>query len=102
MQKSKLQMIRGFQITLQMSIHLWKSTVENICLEARISKWKERTGVIHLLPYYSFPMQLLVRHFATDPDYAPHGKARQEGAVNSFQLIDDTDAAGTIPYLMAG
>ena len=36
------------------------------------------------------------------PDYAPHGKARQEGAINSFQLIDDTDAAGTIPYLTAG
>ena len=32
----------------------------------------------------------------------PHGKARQEGAINSFQLIDDTDAAGMIPYLAAG
>jgi hypothetical protein len=31
-----------------------------------------------------------------------HGKAKQEGAINSFQLIDDTDAAGTIPYLAAG
>jgi len=31
----------------------------------------------------------------------PHGKARQEGAINSFQLIDDTDGAGTIPYLAA-
>ena len=31
-----------------------------------------------------------------------HGKARQEGTIDSFQLIDDTDAAGTIPYLAAG
>ena len=49
-----------------------------------------------------FPDAASCEAFATDPDYAPHGKARQEGAVNSFQLIDDTDAAGTIPYLAAG
>ena len=49
-----------------------------------------------------FPDAASVEAFATDPEYAPHGKARQEGAINSFQLIDDTDAAGTIPYLAAG
>ena len=49
-----------------------------------------------------FPDAASAEAFATDPDYAPHGKARQEGAINSFQLIDDTDAAGTIPYLTAG
>ena len=49
-----------------------------------------------------FPDAASVEAFATDPEYGPHGKARQEGAINSFQLIDDTDAAGTIPYLTAG
>ena len=49
-----------------------------------------------------FPDASSVEAFATDPEYVPHGKARQEGAINSFQLIDDTDAAGTIPYLSAG
>ena len=49
-----------------------------------------------------FPDAASVEAFTTDPEYTPHGKARQEGAVNSFQLIDDTDAAGTIPYLSAG
>ena len=49
-----------------------------------------------------FPDAASAEAFATDPEYAPHGKARQEGAINSFQLIDDTDAAGTIPYLTAG
>jgi uncharacterized protein (DUF1330 family) len=49
-----------------------------------------------------FPDTASVEAFATDPAYAPNGKARQEGAINSFQLIDDTDAAGTIPYLAAG
>jgi hypothetical protein len=27
---------------------------------------------------------------------------RQEGSESRFQLIDDTDAAGTIPYLRKG
>ena len=49
-----------------------------------------------------FPDAGSAEAFAKDPEYAPHGKARQEGAINSFQLIDDTDAAGTIPYLTAG
>ena len=48
-----------------------------------------------------FPDAASCEAFATDPDYAPHGKARQEGAKNNFQLIDDTDAAGTIHYLAA-
>jgi uncharacterized protein (DUF1330 family) len=49
-----------------------------------------------------FPDAASVEAFASDPDYAAHGKARQEGAINNFLLIDDTDAAGTIPYLTAG
>jgi uncharacterized protein (DUF1330 family) len=40
--------------------------------------------------------------FANDPEYAPYGKARQEGSESRFQLIDDTDIAGTIPYLGKG
>jgi uncharacterized protein (DUF1330 family) len=85
-----------------MSIHLWKSTVENICLEAQISRfWKKNRGNT-FIAILQFPDAASFEAFATDPDYAPHGKARQEGAINSFQLIDDTDAAGTIPYLAAG
>lgn len=49
-----------------------------------------------------FPDAASVKAFATDTEYVPPGKARQEGAINSFQLIDGTDAAGTIPYLSAG
>ena len=40
--------------------------------------------------------------FAADPDYAPFGSARQAGSVSNFHVIDDTDIAGTIPYLKAG
>ena len=40
--------------------------------------------------------------FAADPDYAPFGEARKAGSVSNFYLIDDTDVAGTIPYLGKG
>jgi hypothetical protein len=39
--------------------------------------------------------------FASDPEYAPFGKARQAGSVSNFHVIDDTDIAGAIPYLKA-
>jgi uncharacterized protein (DUF1330 family) len=46
-----------------------------------------------------FPSAEAVQAFATDPKYAPYAAARQAGR---FQLIDDTDVAGTIPYLPKG
>ena len=55
-----------------------------------------------LIAILQFPDAAAVAAFATDPDYAPYGKARQAGGINSFQMIDDTDIAGTIPYLTAG
>jgi uncharacterized protein (DUF1330 family) len=40
--------------------------------------------------------------FVADPEYAPYAAARQGGSDSRFQLIDDTDLAGTIPYLPKG
>ena len=55
-----------------------------------------------LIAIIEFPSRAAVDQFASDPDYAPYGKARQAGSVSNFSLIDDTDIAGTIPYLAAG
>ncbi len=55
-----------------------------------------------LIALISFPSRAAVEAFANDPDYAPFGRARQAGSVSTFRLIDDTDLAGTIPYLAAG
>src|SRR6266567_581036 len=49
-----------------------------------------------------FPSAEAVQAFATDPKYAPYAAARQAGSESRFQLIDDTDVAGTIPYLPKG
>ncbi|MFT5656096.1 MAG: hypothetical protein ACI9XU_001822 [Arenicella sp.] len=54
------------------------------------------TSLIGLL---EFPSTQQVEAFITDPDYAPYAEARRAGSESRFQLIDDTDLAGTIPYL---
>ena len=54
-----------------------------------------------LIALIEFPDADAVKAFVTDPDYAPLGEARQAGSDSQFQMIDDTDAAGTIPYLTA-
>ena len=55
-----------------------------------------------LIAIISFPSREALASFAADPEYAPYGRARQAGSNSRFRLIDDTDIAGTIPYLRAG
>ncbi|HZV97392.1 MAG TPA: DUF1330 domain-containing protein, partial [Methylophilaceae bacterium] len=52
-----------------------------------------------LIALIQFPDKQAAKAFANDPEYAPFGKARKEGSISTLLLIDDTDAAGTIPYL---
>lgn len=55
-----------------------------------------------LIAVIAFPDIASAKAFASDPAYAPFGKARQDGSHSRFQLIDDSDIAGTIPYLPKG
>lgn len=55
-----------------------------------------------LVALITFPSMDALERFAADPEYAPHGKARQAGSISKFVVIDDTDIAGAIPYLKAG
>ncbi|MCP4880873.1 MAG: DUF1330 domain-containing protein [Gammaproteobacteria bacterium] len=55
-----------------------------------------------LIALLEFPNSEAVEAFITDPEYAPFGQARQAGSDSRFQLIDDTDIAGTISYLKKG
>ena len=57
------------------------------------------TSLIALL---AFPSAEAVKAFLADPKYTPYATARQHGSESRFQLIDDTDLAGTIPYLRKG
>lgn len=59
-------------------------------------------GGTTLIAVIEFPDRGAVEAFAADPAYAPHAAARQAGSVSRFRVIDDSDLAGTIPYLPAG
>jgi uncharacterized protein (DUF1330 family) len=55
-----------------------------------------------LIAIMEFPTAMAAEAFVNDPDYAPFVAARRQGSESRFQLIDDTDVAGTIPYLRKG
>jgi len=55
-----------------------------------------------LIALLEFPSVEAVQAFANDPDYAGYSKSRSDGSVSRFNIIDDTDVAGTIPYLPKG
>jgi uncharacterized protein (DUF1330 family) len=55
-----------------------------------------------LVALIQFPSMDAVEAFGSDPEYAPYGAARNAGSVSHLRVIDDTDAAGTIPYLAGG
>ena len=55
-----------------------------------------------LIALMAFPSEAAARAFANDPAYAPFVSARQGGSDSRFQMIDNTDLAGTIPYLPKG
>ena len=52
-----------------------------------------------LIAILKFPSAAAVKAFLADPKYARYAAARQKGSDSRFQLIDNTDLAGTISYL---
>jgi uncharacterized protein (DUF1330 family) len=55
-----------------------------------------------LIALVEFPSLESAQAFANDPAYANYGQARRDGSVSRSNIIDDTDVAGTIPYLGKG
>lgn len=55
-----------------------------------------------LIALLQFPSAEAAEAFVNDPEYAAFAAARRAGSESRLQLIDDTDIAGTIPYLRKG
>jgi uncharacterized protein (DUF1330 family) len=55
-----------------------------------------------LIALMAFPSAEAAEAFTTDPKYAPFAAARKDGSDSRFQMIDDSDLAGTISYLRKG
>jgi uncharacterized protein (DUF1330 family) len=52
-----------------------------------------------LIAIITFPSVQAAEAFVNDPGYAPYAAARRKGSESRFQVIDDTDLAGTLSYL---
>ena len=57
---------------------------------------------VTVIALLEFPSVEAVQAFVNDPAYAEHSEARKAGSISRFYAIDDTDVAGTIPYLPKG
>lgn len=55
-----------------------------------------------LVALIEFPSMEAVQAFVNDPAYTKYLQARQAGSISRLHVIDDTDVAGTIPYLPKG
>jgi len=55
-----------------------------------------------LIALLEFPSLESAQAFTNDPEYANYGQSRRDGSVSRFNVIDDTDVAGAIPYLPKG
>src|SRR3982750_1953032 len=57
---------------------------------------------ISLVAIMAFPSANHAEAVGADPEYAPYAATRRGGSESRFQLIDDTDVAGTISHLSKG
>ncbi|MGB8621554.1 MAG: DUF1330 domain-containing protein [Paracoccaceae bacterium] len=104
-------LIADIKVTDEGWVPDYAANVHNL-VEKHGGKYLSRSGNIEtlegrdkdstLIAILEFPTREALERFATDPEYAPYGRARQAGSVSNFHVIDDTDIAGAIPYLRAG
>ncbi len=104
-------LIADIKVTNDSWVPEYAKNVHNL-VEKHGGKYLSRSGNIEtlegaekdstLIAILEFPTRAALQSFASDPAYAPFGKARQAGSVSNFHVIDDTDIAGLIPYLRAG
>jgi uncharacterized protein (DUF1330 family) len=66
---------------------------------AKVTTLEGTAPDVSVVGILQFPSIDAVRAFADDPAYAPYAAARRAGSDAQFFVVDDSDAAGTIPYL---
>jgi uncharacterized protein (DUF1330 family) len=55
-----------------------------------------------LIALIEFPSMDALQAFVSDPEYKPFLEKRLAGTNSHMVVVDTSDAAGTIPYLVAG
>lgn len=106
-----MYLVADIQITDDAWVPEYAAHVHQI-IERHGGKYLSRSGNVRvlegeapdstLIALIQFPGDEALEGFLNDPEYAPYMKARQAGSNSCFRVIDDTDIAGTIPYLPKG
>ena len=56
----------------------------------------------NMIALVEFPTMEALESFLNDPEYAEFRQSRIKGSISNLHVIDDSDAAGSIPYLKKG
>jgi len=56
----------------------------------------------NMIALVEFPTMEALEGFLNDPEYAEFRQSRIKGSISNLHVIDDSDAAGSIPYLKKG
>ncbi len=106
-----IYLIADIKITNAAWVPAYAANVHKL-VEKHGGKYLSRSGNIEtvegvkkdstLIAIIEFPSRLALGAFAADPEYEPYRKARLAGSISNFNVIDDTDIAGAIPYLAKG
>jgi uncharacterized protein (DUF1330 family) len=104
-------LVADIRITVDKWVTQYAASVHDI-VHRHGGKYLSRSGNVRtleggpsdtsLIAIMAFPSARQAEAFVADPAYAPYVAARQSGSESRFQLIDDTDVAGTISYLAKG
>jgi len=89
--------VSGYAISVHDIVH--KHGGKYLSRSGNITQTEGEPNDISLIAVVEFPDIDAAKAFINDPDYKDFRKSRMQGSISNVYIIDDTDAAGTIPYL---
>lgn len=69
---------------------------------ANITTFEGEPCKADMIALVEFPSMAAAQAFLDDPEYGEFRRSRMKGSISNVHVIDDADAAGTIPYLPQG
>lgn len=89
--------VSGYAVSVHDIVH--KHGGKYLSRSGNITLVEGEPNDVSLMALVEFPSMDAANAFINDPDYQEFRKSRMQGSDSTVYFIDDTDAAGTIPYL---
>lgn len=91
--------ISGYAINVHDIAH--KHGGKYLSRSGNITQIEGEPSDVSLMAVVEFPTTEAAKAFINDPDYEEFRKSRMNGSISNVYIIDDSDVAGTIPYLQS-